>query len=130
MGLFHHNITNEVGDEEILWDYKVSDLRQDPDYITYYIHWFSNLFTGAIPIIFLIVVNTAIMLLPSSYKISVKFKNTLDLGSQRRGNENIIVSYFGRQIEKEDIFDDQRNGNTTNFEDKGSKASCRSKFLI
>ena len=42
------------------FDYRITALRDDPRYIYYYIFWFRNIFTGVIPIIFLVMVNTAI----------------------------------------------------------------------
>ena len=53
-------MTNIYGNKDYIWDYRATTLRGDPDYIYYYVHWFRNIFTGIIPIIFLIIVNTAI----------------------------------------------------------------------
>ena len=59
--LFYFNVTNiHDGKKSHLWDYRLTSLRKDPDYIYYYVHWFRNIFTGIIPIIFLIIVNITI----------------------------------------------------------------------
>ena len=59
--LFYINVTNIIdGKKDYLLDYRVTSLRKDPDYIYYYVHWFRNIFTGIIPIFFLIIVNTTI----------------------------------------------------------------------
>ena len=59
--LFYFNVTNiHDGKKGHLWDYRLTSLRQDPDYIYYYVHWFRNIFTGIIPIVFLIIVNITI----------------------------------------------------------------------
>ena len=106
MELHHHYITNEDGDKELLWDYKISDLREDPDYIFYYIHWFRNLSTGVIPIIFLITVNAAILfMLPSKSKrnISIKFKNKKEQNDQ--GNDISDDQNLSKQKNKKDIIE-------------------------
>ena len=81
--LYLDNITNERGHKEQFWDFRVTDLREDPDYIYYYVHWFRNIITGIIPIIFLIIVNAAIyFFLPSSCnKSNYKYKYTTSISN-------------------------------------------------
>ena len=35
-------------------DFAITDLRLDPDYILYYVHWTRLLATGVLPILFLV----------------------------------------------------------------------------
>ena len=76
--LYVDNTTNAM-------DFRVTDLREDPDYIYYYVHWFRNIITGIIPIIFLIIVNAAIyFFLPSSSDQSkYKYKYTASISTIR-----------------------------------------------
>ena len=60
-----HNFTNEAGEVEAILDYDMTELRIHPDYV-YYIHWVRFIATGIIPIIFLIIVNSAIYILLKS----------------------------------------------------------------
>ena len=62
----YSNITNEAGEMEVILDYDMTDLRLHPDYVYYYIHWVRFISTGIIPIIFLIIVNSAIYILLKS----------------------------------------------------------------
>ena len=65
------------------WDFRVTDLREDPNYIYYYILWFRNIVTGIIPIAFLIIVNGAIIFcLPSSSNQSSTRSNSLKCSSK------------------------------------------------
>ena len=41
-------------------DFTITELRLDPSYIFYYVHWTRLLATGVIPILFLVSINTAI----------------------------------------------------------------------
>ena len=76
------------------WDFRVTDLREDPNYIYYYILWFRNIVTGIIPIIFLIIVNGAIIFfLPSSgdeskykYKFTANTSKSLKCPYNSRSN--------------------------------------------
>jgi len=84
--LVYFNVTNKFGNQDYLLDYRVTALRDDPDYIYYYIHWFRNLFTGIIPIIFLVIINTTIyVLLPSSsqaHYTTITFRRSQDGDSE------------------------------------------------
>ena len=65
------------------WDFRVTDLREDSNYIYYYILWFRNIVTGIIPIAFLIIVNGAIIFcLPSSSNQSSTRSNSLKCSSK------------------------------------------------
>ena len=137
MELHHHYITNEDGDKELLWDYKITDLREDPDYIFYYIHWFRNLSTGVIPIIFLITVNAAILfMLPSNSKrnISIKFKNKKEQNDE--GNDNSDERNIKDIIELNRIciIDENRDDITAKIKKKSTNLQRnmknRSKFAI
>ena len=58
------------------WDFRVTDLREDPNYIYYYILWFRNIVTGIIPIAFLIIVNGAIIFCVPSSTDQSKYRYT------------------------------------------------------
>merc|ERR1719282_967790 len=83
--LVYYNATR-FGEIDYILDYRVTELREDPDYIYYYIHWFRNLFTGIIPIIFLVIINTTIyVLLPSSsqaHYTTITFRRSQDGDSE------------------------------------------------
>ena len=51
-----NNVTKEV------WEFEVTPLRLDPNYIKYYIFWTRSLGTGLLPILFLLVTNSSIYL--------------------------------------------------------------------
>ena len=100
--LFYYNVTNIYGKKDYLWDYRVTALRGDPDYIYYYVHWFRNIFTGIIPIIFLIIVNTAIYyFLPSTRsqpQYSMSFSRNQDGVSEQYLMEQSIRSIRSRDL--------------------------------
>ena len=52
--LFKNNVTTSH------LDFTITELRLDPTYIFYYVHWTRLLATGVIPILFLVSINTAI----------------------------------------------------------------------
>ena len=41
-------------------DYNITKIRQDPDYIFYYLHWTRLITTGVIPFVYLLVTNLLI----------------------------------------------------------------------
>ena len=43
-----------------IMDYNITKIRQDPDYIFYYLHWTRLITTGVIPFVYLLVTNLLI----------------------------------------------------------------------
>ena len=59
-----------------IMDYNITKIRQDPDYIFYYLHWTRLITTGVIPFVYLLVTNLLIWRTIRSWEVDKKYWST------------------------------------------------------